>query len=60
MIEKVELVDFISHRKTSLPLREGVTVFVGKNGRRKIVVIDGITYALYGKHARGDKDASTS
>ena len=54
MIEKVELVDFISHRKTSLPLREGVTVFVGKNGAGKSSVIDGITYALYGEHARGD------
>ena len=54
MIEKVELVDFISHRKTSLPLGEGVTVFVGKNGAGKSSVIDGITYALYGKHARGD------
>ncbi|MDA4113352.1 MAG: SMC family ATPase [Thaumarchaeota archaeon] len=54
MIENVELVNFISHRRTSLPLREGVTVFVGKNGAGKSSVIDGITYALYGKHARGE------
>jgi DNA repair protein SbcC/Rad50 len=54
VIENVELVDFISHKKTSLPLREGVTVFVGKNGAGKSSVIDAITYALYGKHARGD------
>jgi exonuclease SbcC len=54
VIENVELVNFISHRKTSLPLGEGVTVFVGKNGAGKSSVIDGITYALYGKHARGE------
>jgi DNA repair protein SbcC/Rad50 len=54
MIEKVELVNFISHKKTSIPLGEGITVFVGKNGAGKSSVIDGITYALYGEHARGD------
>ncbi|MGD0637106.1 MAG: SMC family ATPase [Nitrososphaerales archaeon] len=54
MITDVELVNFISHKKTSLPLGEGITVFVGKNGAGKSSVIDGITYALYGKHARGD------
>jgi len=54
MIENIDLVNFISHKKTSLPLKEGITVFVGKNGAGKSSVIDGITYALYGKHARGD------
>jgi exonuclease SbcC len=54
VIRNVALVNFISHGKTALPLRDGITVFVGKNGAGKSSVIDGITYALYGKHSRGD------
>ena len=65
MIERVELLNFISHSKTPLAIGEGVTVFVGKNGAGKSAVIDGITYALYGKHTRGDnadlvRDGATS
>jgi DNA repair protein SbcC/Rad50 len=52
MIEQVKLVNFISHSDTTLPLQEGVTVFVGRNGSGKSSVIDGITYAMYGKHTR--------
>ncbi len=54
MIKNVVLANFISHGKTTLPLRDGITVFVGKNGAGKSSVIDGITYAFYGKHSRGD------
>lgn len=54
MIENVKLVNFISHKDTDLPLGPGVTVFVGRNGSGKSSIIDGITYALYGKHVRGD------
>jgi DNA repair protein SbcC/Rad50 len=54
MIEEVKLLNFISHSETELKFRPGVTVFVGRNGSGKSSVIDGITYALYGKHTRSD------
>jgi exonuclease SbcC len=54
VITRVRLHNFISHRDTDLPLGQGVTVFVGRNGAGKSSVIDGITYALYGEHMRGD------
>lgn len=54
MIENVKLLNFISHAETDLKFRPGVTVFVGRNGAGKSSVIDGITYALYGKHTRNE------
>jgi exonuclease SbcC len=54
MIENVKLLNFISHSETDLKFRPGVTVFVGRNGSGKSSIIDGITYALYGKHTRSD------
>ncbi len=52
MIERVELLNFISHRDNKVEFGEGVTVFIGKNGSGKSSVIDAITYALYGEHTR--------
>jgi len=52
MIESVELVNFISHKDTSIPLEDGVNVFIGANGAGKSSVVDAITYALYGEHTR--------
>ncbi|SPC34425.1 putative SMC domain-containing protein, exonuclease SbcC [Candidatus Nitrosocaldus cavascurensis] len=52
MIDSITLVDFISHRDTTIRFGDGVTVFIGRNGSGKSSVIDGITYALYGKHTR--------
>jgi exonuclease SbcC len=52
MIESVELVNFISHRDSSLQLEDGVNVFIGPNGAGKSSVLDAITYALYGEHTR--------
>src|SRR5208283_2988319 len=54
MIESVELVNFISHKDTSIQLEDGVNVFIGANGAGKSSVIDAITYALYGEHTRED------
>ncbi|MEM0118369.1 MAG: AAA family ATPase [Conexivisphaerales archaeon] len=56
MIEEVELENFISHRHTMLKLRQGISVFIGHNGAGKSSVIDGVTFALYGKHMRGDEN----
>ncbi len=57
MIEKIKLLNFVSHKDTELSLGAGVTVFVGRNGAGKSSVIDGITYALYGEHMRGDNES---
>lgn len=52
LIENIELTNFISHRETSIPLEDGVNVFVGANGAGKSSVLDALTYALYGEHTR--------
>lgn len=54
MIKDVEIKDFISHRDTKLEFTRGITVFVGHNGSGKSSVIDAVTYALFGKHTRGN------
>ncbi|MEM3884110.1 MAG: AAA family ATPase [Nitrososphaerota archaeon] len=53
MILRVFLNNFTSHKNTVLELGPGLHVFVGRNGSGKTSVIDGITYALFGKHGRG-------
>ena len=53
MIAKVLLKNFTSHKETYLELGPGLHVFVGRNGSGKTSVVDGITYALFGKHGRG-------
>jgi len=57
MIENVRLLNFISHGDTSITLPPGISVFVGRNGAGKSSVIDGITYAMYGKHSRGNNES---
>ncbi|MGA2663697.1 MAG: SMC family ATPase [Nitrososphaerales archaeon] len=57
MIENVRLLNFISHSDTSITLPPGISVFVGRNGAGKSSVIDGITYAMYGKHSRGNNES---
>lgn len=52
MIESIMLRNFLSHEETSLPLEDGINVFVGANGAGKSSVIDAVTYALYGEHMR--------
>ncbi|MEM3803863.1 MAG: SMC family ATPase, partial [Conexivisphaerales archaeon] len=56
MIEEVELENFISHKHTLLKLNDGISVFIGHNGAGKSSVIDAVTFALYGKHMRGDEN----
>src|SRR5437016_4872741 len=52
MIESIELINFISHKDTSIQLDNGVNVFIGANGAGKSSIIDAITYVLYGEHTR--------
>lgn len=52
MITSIELGNFLSHNETKIEFGNGVTVFVGANGSGKSSIIDGITFALFGKHTR--------
>ena len=53
MIKSIELGNFLSHRDTKIDFdNRGVTVFIGNNGAGKSSVVDGITFALFGKHTR--------
>lgn len=52
MIENVELVNFISHKDSKIPLEDGVNIFIGPNGAGKSSVVDAIAYAFYGEHTR--------
>jgi DNA repair protein SbcC/Rad50 len=52
MIKDVQMKDFIAHRDTKLEFCKGITIFVGHNGSGKSSVIDGVTFALFGKHTR--------
>ena len=56
MIERVKLVNFLSHENTEIVLEGGLTVFIGRNGAGKSSVIDAVTYALYGRHTRSKKE----
>lgn len=55
MLNSIELGNFLSHSDTKLNFENGVTIFVGENGAGKSSIIDAITFALFGKHTRGDK-----
>lgn len=57
MITKVEIVDFLSHRDTTLELDSGMNVIVGPNGAGKSSVVDAIIFALFGEYTRGTKDS---
>ncbi|MCD6312902.1 MAG: AAA family ATPase [Thaumarchaeota archaeon] len=53
MIQKVKLVNFISHRDTEIELPHGLTAIIGRNGAGKTSILDAISYALFKQHSRG-------
>lgn len=56
MITRIRIKNFVCHGDTEINFSEGLTVFIGRNGSGKSSVIDAMTYALYGKHTRGNKE----
>ncbi len=53
IIRQVEIVNFLSHRYTSLAFDTGIVVIVGPNGAGKSSIIDAITFTLFDFHSRG-------
>jgi len=48
MIERLELENFRSHKKTEFKFSEGTNILIGISGSGKSSVLDGICFALYG------------
>ncbi|MDI9619478.1 MAG: SMC family ATPase [Candidatus Nezhaarchaeota archaeon] len=46
-MEKLELLDFLSHRNTALTFGKGLTAIIGPNGSGKSSMIEGIVYSLF-------------
>ncbi|ALL01183.1 ATPase involved in DNA repair [Pyrodictium delaneyi] len=55
IIERVELENVLSHRRTRIDFGRGIIAIVGPNGAGKTSIIDAITYALFGSHSRGTR-----
>ena len=55
IIERVELENVLSHRRTRIDFGRGIIAIVGPNGAGKTSIIDAITYAMFGSHSRGTR-----
>ena len=55
IVRKVELVNFLSHRNTSLELSTGIVAIVGPNGAGKSSIVDAIAFTLFGFHSRSGR-----
>lgn len=53
LLDRVKLLNFLSHKDTEIVFERGVTVFIGPNGSGKTSVIDAIYFALTGNSPRG-------
>ena len=53
-IERVRLVNFLSHRDSVLEFDPHVNVIIGENGSGKSSILEAIYYALYGDALRGN------
>jgi len=47
IIEKLELIDFLSHKNTTISFGRGLTAIIGPNGAGKSSMIEGIVYSLF-------------
>ena len=47
IIEKLELMDFLSHKSTTVSFGRGLTAIIGPNGAGKSSMIEGIVYSLF-------------
>ncbi len=55
ILKRLYLKNFLIHQKTEVEFSEnGITVFIGDNGAGKSSIIEGITYALFGKSSKGN------
>ncbi len=55
ILKKLYLKNFLIHKETNVEFSEnGITVFIGDNGAGKSSIIEGITYALFGKSSKGN------
>ena len=55
ILKRLHLKNFLIHKETNVEFSEnGITVFIGDNGAGKSSIIEGITYALFGKSNKGN------
>lgn len=52
VLSRVELVNFLSHRRTTLDFVNGVNVIVGENGAGKSSIIDAVIFGLFRETGR--------
>ena len=57
ILNKVNLENFVSHKKTEIDLGYGINVIIGPNGAGKTSVLDAISFALFNDYSnRGKKE----
>jgi exonuclease SbcC len=57
ILNKIRLIDFISHKNSELDLGYGINVVVGPNGAGKTSILDAISFALFNDYSnRGRKE----
>ncbi|ACO03573.1 MAG TPA: hypothetical protein DEP48_02005 [Persephonella sp.] len=55
ILKRIYLKNFLTHTETEINFPDkGITVFIGENGAGKSSIIEGISYALYGKTSKGN------
>jgi len=58
-LKRVEILNFLSHRRTVVSFDRGVTVIVGENGAGKTSILEAIFFALTGTGWRGRRGERT-
>ncbi len=57
ILNKIKLIDFISHKDSELNLDYGINIVVGPNGAGKTSILDAISFALFNDYSgRGKKE----